>query len=637
MTALRRTKTWLLCSILGLAGCGGPADAPSDAGSQASRMRSLVQEDGLGEADGLPINDGGALGFHVRDAGVQVTVRAQTAAGFLDGGTEGDGGTAANEEPEHEGAAQTTGIDNDGGQASGAGPGFSAFAASDAGDAPPTQISCGNDEHEEDGVCVANERSCDLPNGQGVQEWTGTRWGGCVLVACDEDFHPVSGRCGSNTRICLFTNGFGIQTWSDGFWGSCVLDRCKDGYHAENGVCYDNVRPCVLPNGQGNEEWQVDEWSDCIPKSCDRTYHIEGSACISDVRNVDIPYGSGTEQWDGSQWSAFVLTSCDDGYHNGGDDSCVPTGQCITGYNLDPSGKCVFVVSYVAGPYGMEFARIPAGTFTMGSPANERGRSPNETPHLVRISQSYLMGMTEVTQAQWRAVSGENPAHFSACGDNCPVESVAWYATLAYANALSESEGLEKCYTFEPSSCADDIGSWADGDLECDEVRFAGVDCTGYRLPTEAEWEYAYRGGTASAYYSGDIQEISYSPTDPNLDAIGWYGGNSSVSYEGGYDCFGWYFPSPDFCGPQPVCGKLKNPWGLCDMSGNVWEWTWDYYGLYQGTATDPLGPNQGSIRVLRGGSWRYYAYAARAAYRYYISPYQRFCNSGFRLARTLP
>lgn len=647
MNTPRQERTWLLCGVLVLAACAGPTSAPDNAKKMNPPPSSpLMLEDEKEAAEHRHFLDAGTSDYAVLDAGEQVALYAQWNGGNADGGIvsvpEQDAGPpmdaadeAESEPADEEPARVDAGALLDSNESQGAT--FSAFSShSDAG-APALQNTCDDDEHDEGGVCVANERDCDIPNGQGEQKWRVNRWGACLLVSCDADYHPSSGRCVSDTRICSFSNGVGVQTWADGIWGNCILDRCNDGYHAESGVCYDNVRPCTLNNGEGTQVWEVDAWGDCIPDACEDAYHIEGIDCVSNVRTANVPNGIGNEYWDGNQWTAFVLTSCDGGYHNGGEGSCVPVGQCTQGYDLDALGDCKYIVNYEAGPNGMEFAKVPAGTFSMGSPPNETGRSPNETQHWVRISNSFLMGMTEVTQAQWRAVAGENPAHFSSCGDNCPVESVGWYSTLAFANALSEAEGLESCYTFEPASCADEVSDWADGEMTCDEVFFAGVDCTGYRLPTEAEWEYAYRGGTSTAFYSGNILEMSYSPLDNNLDAIGWYGGNSGVTYAGGYDCFGWYFPGPDFCGTQPVCGKLKNPYGLCDMSGNVWEWTWDFYALYQGTATDPTGPETGSIRVLRGGSWRYYAYAARAAYRYYFNPYRRFSNSGFRLARTLP
>ena len=270
-------------------------------------------------------------------------------------------------------------------------------------------------------------------------------------------------------------------------------------------------------------------------------------------------------------------------------------------------------------PHGMRFAVIPKGTFTMGSPEGELGRQSNETQHAVTFTYDFAMGVTEVTQGQWKAKSGgTNPSNFPNCGDNCPVESVDWYSTLAYANALSRDAGLQECYTLTPSTCADAVSDWGGGDTACTGATFAGLSCTGYRLPTEAEWEFAYRAGTKTAYYSG-VNSVAFTcDFDANLDAIGWYCGNANNT-------------------THPVGGNQANAWGLYDMSGNVWEWTWDWYGTYPGVTSDYIGPETGDYRVLRGGSWRRNAYLARAAYRGSCSPGYRGLISGFRLTRTLP
>ena len=258
--------------------------------------------------------------------------------------------------------------------------------------------------------------------------------------------------------------------------------------------------------------------------------------------------------------------------------------------------EVVYALKYVAensgvsdtftNSLGMTFVRIPAGTFTMGSPENEPGRDSDETPHQVTLTQDFYMMTTEATQAQWETVMGSNPSYFSDCGGNCPVEKVSWNDVQDFITALNAMDGRT------------------------------------HRLPTEAEWEYAARAGTTTAFYSGVITHTGSSPVDPNLDAIGWYHGNS----DGG---------SSDRTS-HPVAGKQPNDWGLYDMSGNVLEWCQDWYGAYPaGPVTDPEGPADGSERVLRGGGLGSFAENCRSAERKPGLPSISTPSYGFRLALT--
>ena len=270
------------------------------------------------------------------------------------------------------------------------------------------------------------------------------------------------------------------------------------------------------------------------------------------------------------------------------------------------------------GPPG--FVGIEAGTFTMGSPESELGRQSDETQHEVILTNDFYLSDHEVTQAEWGALIGINPSgrNNGTC-PTCPVEKVNWWEALYYANSLSNLEGLSPCYVLEDCSGAAGEGLNCTGvTLQDDSGNAVATpyECEGYRLPTEAEWEYAARAGTTTAFYNGDITVPEGS--DPNANDIAWYGRNSDYT-------------------TYPVRGKLPNAWGLYDVSGNVGEWTWDWLDFYSGDAADPAGPSSGSSRVLRGGSWNFNARYVRVAYRNFATPGYRSDYIGFRLARTAP
>jgi formylglycine-generating enzyme required for sulfatase activity len=217
---------------------------------------------------------------------------------------------------------------------------------------------------------------------------------------------------------------------------------------------------------------------------------------------------------------------------------------------------------------GIKLAYIPSGTFTMGSPSDEAGRDAGETQHKVTLTKSFFMATTPVTQVQWWAVMGGNPSHFQ--GDDLPVDSVSYDGALAFCRTLGAREGRH------------------------------------YRLPTEAEWEYACRAGTTTAFYTGGDENA--------LADAGWYAGNSGST-------------------THPPAQKKPNAWGLYDMLGNVRQWCSDWAGNYpDGEATDPQGPANGAARVLRGGSFDNGPPSCRSAYRGAYSPVQQAWLFGLRL-----
>ena len=240
---------------------------------------------------------------------------------------------------------------------------------------------------------------------------------------------------------------------------------------------------------------------------------------------------------------------------------------------------------------GIEMVEIPAGRFAMGSPESEEGRYDNERQHEVVISRPFLAAKYEVTQGQWKSVMGGNPSSFDKCGDDCPVEEVSWYDAVEFCNRLSALEGLTLAYWISGKNVAWDRS------------------VNGYRLPTEAEWEYACRAGIETRFNTGS--------SDSDLGRAGWYHGNSGH-------------------GTHPVGQKAPNGWGLYDMHGNVWERCWDRYGDYpRGRLADPDGPMSGSDRVLRGGCWGISTRGCRSARRCRSGPGHGHCDLGLRLFRS--
>jgi len=223
----------------------------------------------------------------------------------------------------------------------------------------------------------------------------------------------------------------------------------------------------------------------------------------------------------------------------------------------------------ITNSIGMKLALIPAGEFLMGSPESEEDRYDGEHQHKVRITKPFYLGVYEVTQAEYEKVMVENPSYDK--GATNPVEMVSWDDATEFCKRLSTKEGRT------------------------------------YRLPTEAEWEYACRAGTTTKYSFGDDAA--------SLGKYAWYLDNSALK-------------------AHPVGEKKANAWGLHDMHGNVWEWCQDWYGGYPvAEVTNPRGPEEATSRVFRGGCWLFGAGGCRSAFRYGFVSVRRFYFLGFRVS----
>jgi len=288
------------------------------------------------------------------------------------------------------------------------------------------------------------------------------------------------------------------------------------------------------------------------------------------------------------------------------------TGDCKSFYTtlIHTGPKPLDVVSFGSGKGRHEMVVIPKGEFMMGALENDEDAWDSEKPrHKVTLTRDFLMGKYPVTQALWESVMGSNPSKFK--GANRPVEKVSWLDVVAFCNKLSEREGLEPVYSGlagyqvgHKFGDEDWFGTSEKGEALSKKISVSAT-ANGYRLPTEAEWEYSARANQSFKYAGSN-----------NVDEVAWYDDNSGDE-------------------THPVGQKKPNGFGLYDMSGNVWEWVWDIYGDYSsGSQTDPTGTDSGPVRVLRGGCWRYFAGSTRVSNRGRIDHARRDGILGFRLSR---
>jgi formylglycine-generating enzyme required for sulfatase activity len=336
----------------------------------------------------------------------------------------------------------------------------------------------------------------------------------------------------------------------------------------ENG-CAESRQNIVVRKGQ-----KIDIQPNWIPKTRDIDIHYLGSNNEEQVGNVLV---DGVSR--GTTPLKLSIPVCSSVQVQDGKDILAVSLEKAVNNRIDVSK-----FTYVQGN-GYKALLIPAGSFTMGC-TSEQGSDcygVEKPSHTVKISKAFYLMESEVTQELYEKVMDSNPSYFK--GSKRPVDNVSWYDAVTFANKLSALEGRQQCYQISGSNV-----SWT-------------KNCMGWRLPTEAEWEYASRGGQSYKYAGSNT-----------VGDVAWYTDNSRGE-------------------THDVCGKQKNGYGLCDMSGNVYEWVWDFWGSYSSrTQVDPQGPTSGSARVNRGGGWGNSPELGRVSGRNGNTPTIRGSGIGFRL-----
>lgn len=346
--------------------------------------------------------------------------------------------------------------------------------------------------------------------------------------------------------------------------------------------------------------------------------------------------------------------------------------SCQTTRCISPCGESA-AGGAPAGRAPKGYALVTAGTFKIGMEESKFSKYPDlyaaRKPREVQLTRAFYIKTTEVTQGEWKAVMGGNPSYFLECGDTCPVERVSFYEAVEYLNRLSEREGLERCYDVSGCKgqlnrgCADmpgieeaggdrsGVGAQCDSSYTCERIVWKGLECNGYRLPTDTEWEVAARAGDRRDTYNGDITEES-SGYAPQLDPVGVYVGDQKARYKGAWK----HCAVPgQRCGTRAVASKKPNALGLYDMYGNVWEWVWDIEAL--GVCEERVDPVWGGLtldatdetyhpygkgrvmqsrRTWRGGGWYSEASRLTAPYRYGTKANDTSFATGFRPVRTV-